>query len=195
MTRILTINISKLLCVIGTLLSFLCTRPWPLITHCFQCSQTCGEGYQTRLVHCLDKNTQELSMGCDADAEPSSRRACRSPACPTLGMALSFSRYVCAWLTCVCASACFGTFGTSLSNFWNYLLLLSITDEGSVPKISIWSILFIMSVIKWCIHLSRSLFLVLIYICSHFTFVICSDIECSDFIPLSWNVTWRVDLC
>ena len=37
--------------------------------------------------------------------------------------------------------------------------LLRITDEGLVPEMRIWSILFIKSYLKWRIHLSRSLFL------------------------------------
>ena len=41
--------------------------------------------------------------------------------------------------------------------FW-----LRITDEGSVPEMRIWSKLLIKSVLKWCIHLRRSLFLYLI---------------------------------
>ena len=36
---------------------------------------------------------------------------------------------------------------------------LRITDEGSVPDMRIWSILLIKFDFKWCIHLSRSLFL------------------------------------
>ena len=36
---------------------------------------------------------------------------------------------------------------------------LRITDEGSVPEMRIWSILLIQSDLKWCIHLSKSLFL------------------------------------
>ena len=39
------------------------------------------------------------------------------------------------------------------------LLWLRTTDEGSVPEMRIWSILLIKSDLKWCIHLSRSLFL------------------------------------
>ena len=38
---------------------------------------------------------------------------------------------------------------------------MRITDEGSVPEMRIWSILLIKSDLKWCIHLSRSLFLYL----------------------------------
>ena len=57
------------------------------------------------------------------------------------------------------ASASFGTFGASIFNFWNYFVWLRITDEGSVPEMRIWSILLIQSDLKWCIHLSRSLFL------------------------------------
>ena len=40
----------------------------------------------------------------------------------------------------------------------NYFLWLRITDKGSVPEMRIWSILLIESDLKWCIHLSRSLF-------------------------------------
>ena len=52
-------------------------------------------------------------------------------------------------------------FGTSLSNFWNYFVWLRITDKGSVPEMRIWSILLIKSNLRWCIRLSRSLFLYL----------------------------------
>ena len=44
----------------------------------------------------------------------------------------------------------------SLKPFW-----LRITDEGLVPEMRIWSILLIISGLKWCIHLSRSLFFIL----------------------------------
>ena len=65
----------------------------------------------------------------------------------------------------VLASACFGTYGTSLSNFWKYFLWVRITDEGSVPEMRIWSILLIKSVLKWCVCLSRSLFLYFVRTC------------------------------
>ena len=39
-----------------------------------------------------------------------------------------------------------------------YFLWIRITDEGLVPEMRIWSILLIKSDLKWCIHLSRSLF-------------------------------------
>ena len=55
----------------------------------------------------------------------------------------------------------FRHFWTSLDNFWNYFVWLRITKEGSVPEMRIWSILLIKSELKWCIHLSRSLFLYL----------------------------------
>ena len=42
--------------------------------------------------------------------------------------------------------------------FFNYFLWLRIIDEGSVPEMRIWSISLIKSDLKWCIHLSRSLF-------------------------------------
>ena len=38
------------------------------------------------------------------------------------------------------------------------LLWQRTTDEGLVPEMRIWSILLIKSDLKWCIHLSRSLF-------------------------------------
>ena len=41
----------------------------------------------------------------------------------------------------------------------NYFVWLRITNEGSVPEMRIWSILLIKSDLKWCIHLSKSLFL------------------------------------
>ena len=58
-------------------------------------------------------------------------------------------------------------FGFSL--FWHFLVItfqlfilhvwLRITDEGSVLEMRIWSILLIYSDLKWCIHLSTSLYL------------------------------------
>ena len=67
---------------------------------------------------------------------------------------------ICGFITpSLLASACFGTFGASICNFLNYFIWLRITDEGSVPEIRIWSILSIKSDLKWCIHLSRRLFL------------------------------------
>ena len=39
-------------------------------------------------------------------------------------------------------SAYLGTFGSSLFNFLNFIIWLRITDEGSVPEMRIWSILF-----------------------------------------------------
>ena len=59
------------------------------------------------------------------------------------------------------ASTVFGTFGTSLSQFWNYVVWLRMTDEGLVPEMCILSILFIKSDLKWCIYLSRSLVFIL----------------------------------
>ena len=41
----------------------------------------------------------------------------------------------------------------------NNTVWLRITDEGSVAKMHIWSIFFIKSDLKWCIHKSRNLFL------------------------------------
>ena len=53
-----------------------------------------------------------------------------------------------------------GTFGISIFNNFNYFLWQRITDEGSVPEMRIWSILLILSDLKWCLHLSKSLFFV-----------------------------------
>ena len=55
----------------------------------------------------------------------------------------------------------FRHFCVSLFNFWNYFVWLRITGEGSVPEIHKWPILIIKSDLKWCIHLSRTLFLYL----------------------------------
>ena len=43
-------------------------------------------------------------------------------------------------------------------NLRNNFVWLRITDEGSLPEMRIWSILLTKSILKWCIHLSRSLF-------------------------------------
>ena len=61
------------------------------------------------------------------------------------------------WIHWRKTSACFGT---SLSNILDYFVWLRIPDEGSVPEICIWSILSIKSDLKWCIHLSASLFII-----------------------------------
>ena len=49
--------------------------------------------------------------------------------------------------------------GINFQPFVNYFVWLRITEEGSVPEMRIWSILLIKSDLKWCIHLSKSLFL------------------------------------
>ena len=54
------------------------------------------------------------------------------------------------------ASACFGTFVTSLSNFWNYCSWLRITDEGSIPEMLIWSILHLSFCLK-CLNFIQEL--------------------------------------
>ena len=46
----------------------------------------------------------------------------------------------------------------------NYFVWSRITDEGSLPEKRLWSILLIKSDVKWFIHLSRSLFLYLLFI-------------------------------
>ena len=49
-------------------------------------------------------------------------------------------------------------FRAIIFNVWNHFAWLRITDEGSLPEMHIWSILLIKSDLKWCLHLSRSLF-------------------------------------
>ena len=51
-----------------------------------------------------------------------------------------------------------------------YIVWLRITDEGLVPEMRIWSIILIKSDLKWCIHLSRSLFN--ISACMHMIYVV-----------------------
>ena len=64
------------------------------------------------------------------------------------------------------ALACFALFLGITFHLFKYFVWLRITDEGSVPEMRIWSILFIKSDLKWCIHLSRSLFLYFNYLVS-----------------------------
>ena len=54
------------------------------------------------------------------------------------------------------ASACFGTFGTSLYIFWNYFYLAEDHWWGSSTRMRIWSILWIKSVLKWWILYCRT---------------------------------------
>lgn len=55
------------------------SSPWS------HCSVTCDAGIQTRLVHCMDAQTQGLASGCPAETKPLSRRRCRNTSCPTPG--------------------------------------------------------------------------------------------------------------
>lgn len=59
----------------------------------FQCSVTCHLGEQTRLVHCLDKVTQELSSDCNDTEKPDSIKLCLSKPCPKLGLYVWRSLY------------------------------------------------------------------------------------------------------
>ena len=43
--------------------------------------------------------------------------------------------------------------------FWNHFIWRRITNEGLLPEIRIWSILLIISDLKWCLHLCSSLFI------------------------------------
>ena len=53
----------------------------------------------------------------------------------------------------------FRNFRVNIFYFRNHFVWLRITYEGSLPEMRIWFILLIKSELKWCIHLSRSLFL------------------------------------
>ena len=53
----------------------------------------------------------------------------------------------------------FRQFRDNIFYFCNHFFWRMITNEGSLPEMRIWSILFIKSELKWCIHLSRNLFL------------------------------------
>ena len=52
-----------------------------------------------------------------------------------------------------------GTFGTSIFNHYLTTCLAKDHWRGLVHEIRIWSMMLIISYLKWCIHLSRSLFL------------------------------------
>ena len=54
----------------------------------------------------------------------------------------------------------FRNFRVNIFYFGNHFVWRRITDEGSLPEMRIWSILLIKSELKWCIHLSSSLFLI-----------------------------------
>ena len=73
---------------------------------------------------------------------------------------LKFIQIVILWVyyTVPSGFTLFWHFWAYIFNFLNYFLWLRITDEGSVPEMRILSILLIKSDLKWCIHLSRSLF-------------------------------------
>ncbi|XP_071173065.1 A disintegrin and metalloproteinase with thrombospondin motifs 16-like isoform X1 [Mytilus edulis] len=58
------------------------TKPYWYTSPLSQCSVSCGRGSQTRLVHCLDELTQELSTGCDRGRKPDSQNICVKPECP-----------------------------------------------------------------------------------------------------------------
>ena len=78
---------------------------------------------------------------------PISRRPTAKPSCDSSALALNFGRgEVAERLQCM--------------SDWG----LRVTDEGSVPEMHIWSILLTKSDLKWCIHLSRSLFLCFNYL-------------------------------
>ena len=53
----------------------------------------------------------------------------------------------------------FRHFRVNIFYFCNYFVWGRIPDEGSLPEMLIWSILFIKFDSKWCIHLRRGLFL------------------------------------
>ena len=60
----------------------------------------------------------------------------------------------------------FWYFRVNVFNFGNIFVWRRITDEGSLPEMRIWSMLLDKPDLKWCIHLSRSLFLYFNYLVS-----------------------------
>ena len=72
---------------------------------------------------------------------------------PVLHKNFVSTSYFMVLVTTICVKIC--------ENFWFFIGVLTgnLNDEGSVPEMRIWSILFIKSDLKWCIHLSWSLFL------------------------------------
>ena len=60
----------------------------------------------------------------------------------------------------------FGTFWSFLFNFLIFIVWLRITEKAEVPEMRIWFISLIKSDLKWCIHLSRSLYLNFNYLVS-----------------------------
>ncbi|KAJ8302660.1 hypothetical protein KUTeg_019056 [Tegillarca granosa] len=58
-------------------------KPYWHLSPWSKCSVTCGNGVQTRLVHCIDEATQELSEGCNDSLKPVSRKSCTNTPCPT----------------------------------------------------------------------------------------------------------------
>ena len=111
---------------------------------------------------------------------------------------LKFIEIVILWIyymASLLASASFGTFVTSLFNFLNYFVGLRITDEGSVTEMRIWSILFMKSDLKWCIHLDLYLYF------NHFTHLVSvtgggpespwGHMQSSSTVDSSWFVAFR----
>ena len=67
------------------------------------------------------------------------------------------------------AVVCTASYLVKINDVWfNHFVWLRITDEGSLPEMRIWSILFIKCDLKWCIHLSRSLFFIFVIPTSSF---------------------------
>ena len=118
------------------------------------------------------------------------RSVLRAPKYPMLKLIEIVILWV--YYTISLASACFDPLVTSLSNFRNYFVSLRITDEGSVPEMRIWSKLFIKSDFKWCIHLSRSLFL---YCNLKFIWYCKIPLRCFFLKYLPCSIEVNVDIC
>ena len=58
-----------------------CEAEW-YTTKWSKCSASCGAGYQTREVRCLDARSGEASDHCHGDERPDERRVCEAPTCP-----------------------------------------------------------------------------------------------------------------
>ena len=63
------------------------------------------------------------------------------------------------------------------------------TNEGSVPEMDIWSILLIKSDLKWCIHLSRNIRILLLRCIHHFKSDLISNMDQSLFSYFNYLVS------
>ena len=84
---------------------------------------------------------------------------CQFGSTASIFMIIDWKCNLCVYYTIPFGFSLFTHFWAQLFNVLNYFVQQRITDRGSVPEMHIWSILLIKSDLKWCMHLSRSLFL------------------------------------